>query len=147
VLFVSPRGFAEGDMSQTTLHHITVCTSCRQKGDTHQSGRDLIAQLRRALNTQSTEAPQFDVAGAACMAGCTTPCTVAFHAPRKASYLFGNIATQDDLAALVEFAKQYALLRDGWCSSVDRPARLRKATLARIPASFPPTSALSEAPS
>lgn len=70
------------------------------------------------------------------MAGCTRPCTVAFHGNGKAAYLFGDIATEGDIADLVEFARRYALLSDGWCSSVDRPGKLRRSALARIPATL-----------
>lgn len=73
------------------------------------------------------------------MAGCDRPCTVAFHGHGKASYLFGDLAQQDadqDISDLVAFARTYANLSDGWCSSLDRPGRLRKSTLARIPATL-----------
>ncbi|MEM1301965.1 MAG: DUF1636 domain-containing protein, partial [Pseudomonadota bacterium] len=41
-----------------------------------------------------------------------------------------------DIDDLVAFAQQYAYLHDGWCSSVDRPGKLRKSTLARVPAAM-----------
>ena len=112
-----------------TDHHITVCTSCR---DTHREtrpGYELITQLRAALKDDG-----YTVAAAACMAGCDRPCTAAFHAPGKASYLFGDLDPKLDVDDLVQFARQYAFLRDGWCSSLDRPGKLRQSTLARIPA-------------
>lgn len=70
------------------------------------------------------------------MAGCDHPCAVAYHAARKASYLFGDIDADKDIDALVAFARQYAVLHDGWCTAIDRPASLRKSTLARIPATI-----------
>lgn len=117
-------------------HHITVCTSCRDKTTKSRPGYELIDRLREALVGTG-----FDVAAVACMAGCDRPCTAAFHAPGKASYLFGDLDPNVDTPDLVQFARQYAVLRDGWCSSVDRPGKLRKSTLARIPALLTETSA------
>lgn len=70
------------------------------------------------------------------MAGCDHPCTVAYHGSRKATYLFGDIDPTEDIDDLVSFAKQYADLHDGWCSSVDRPGKLRRSTLARVPSAM-----------
>jgi predicted metal-binding protein len=70
------------------------------------------------------------------MAGCDSPCTVAYYGSRKATYLFGDIDPTEDVDDLVTFAQQYAYLHDGWCSSVDRPGKLRKSTLARVPSAM-----------
>ncbi|MBO9425714.1 DUF1636 domain-containing protein [Labrenzia sp. R4_1] len=116
-------------------HRITVCTSCRRKGTETRPGFELIERLRNALLAADDTMPEtFDVSGVACMAGCDRPCTIAYHGTSKASYLFGDIDPATDVDDLVAFAKQYAYLGDGWCSSVDRPGKLRKSTLARIPA-------------
>lgn len=124
-------------MNRTPIHRITVCTSCRHTGDTCRPGFELIEKLRAAINAAGDLiAEEFEVSGVACMAGCKRPCTVAYQASRKASYLFGDIEPDTDIEDLVEFARQYAVLHDGWCSSVDRPGKLRKTTLARIPASL-----------
>lgn len=118
-------------------HRISVCTACRPKGQNEKPGMGLITKLSEQLSiTDPALAEQFKVSGVACMAGCDRPCTVGFHASNKATYLFGDIEGEEDLASLVEFAALYACLHDGWCSSVDRPARLRKKTLARVPASL-----------
>ncbi|MEL6806277.1 MAG: DUF1636 domain-containing protein [Pseudomonadota bacterium] len=118
-------------------HRITICTSCRRKGTTCQPGYDLIAKLRRAITDAGSAVPEdFEISGVACMAGCDRPCTVAYHSTKKATYLFGDIEPETDIEDLVTFARQYAYLHDGWCSSVDRPGKLRTATLARVPAAI-----------
>ncbi|MEM8592666.1 MAG: DUF1636 domain-containing protein [Pseudomonadota bacterium] len=118
-------------------HQITVCTSCRHKGSTCRPGYELIEKLRRAIAAAGDAVPEeFEISGVACMAGCDRPCTVAYHATRKATYLFGDIDPAEDVDDLVDFARQYAFLQDGWCSSVDRPGKLRKSTLARVPAAI-----------
>ena len=118
-------------------HRITVCTSCRHKGTECRPGYELIEKLRRAIADAGDAIPEeFEVSGVACMAGCDRPCTVAYHGSKKATYLFGDMDPDVDVDDLVTFAKQYAYLNDGWCSSVDRPVKLRKSTLARVPASM-----------
>ena len=118
-------------------HRITVCTSCRHKGTECRPGYELIERLRRAIAAAGDAVPEtFEISGVACMAGCDRPCTVAYHGTRKATYLFGDIDPQADIDDLVSFARQYAYLQDGWCSSVDRPGKLRTATLARVPAAI-----------
>ena len=122
-------------MGHTSTHRITVCTSCRHKGSDCRPGYELIARLRKAIEAAGDAvAEDFEISGVACMAGCDRPCTVAYHGTRKAAYLYGDIEADSDIDDLVAFAQQYAVLGDGWCSSVDRPGKLRKNTLARVPA-------------
>ena len=88
----------------STRHRITVCTSCKHKGNHCRPGYELIDKLRRAIAEADDAVPEdFEISGVACMAGCDRPCTVA---------------------------------KDGWCSSVDRPGKLRRTTLARVPAAM-----------
>ncbi len=124
-------------MNRTPTHRITICTSCKHKGRSCQPGYDLINKLRQAISAAGDAITEdFEISGVACMAGCDRPCTVAYHGTRKATYLFGDICAEDDINDLVQFARQYAVLHDGWCASVDRPGKLRKTTLARIPAAI-----------
>lgn len=113
-------------------HRIIVCSLCRDRVTGLRSGEALCADLRSRLSDAS--AADFAVETVDCMAGCARPLTVAFEAQGKASYLFGSIDSGTDAGALVEFARLYASLADGWCNSGQRPARLAGKTLARIPA-------------
>lgn len=118
-------------------HRITVCTSCRHKGTECRPGYALIAKLRAAMDAAGGAiADDFEVSGVACMAGCDRPCTIAYHGSNKATYLFGDIDPDEDIKDLVAFAQQYSDLHDGWCSSLDRPGKLRKSTLARVPSAM-----------
>ncbi|MEM9639087.1 MAG: DUF1636 domain-containing protein [Pseudomonadota bacterium] len=124
-------------MDQPISNRITICTSCRHKGTNCRPGYELIERLRAAIKSAGDAIPEaFEVSGVACMAGCDRPCTVAYHSTRKATYLFGDITPEDDIDDLLSFARQYAHLHDGWCSSVDRPGKLRSSTLARVPAAI-----------
>lgn len=129
-------------MEQRSNHKITVCTSCRHKGHSCRPGYMLIERLRAAISTAGDAiSNDFEISGIACMAGCERPCTVAYHASEKATYLFGDIDPQENIDDLVDFAKQYADLDDGWCSATSRPPALSDKTLARVPAAVIATRA------
>jgi len=118
-------------MLNRSSHRIIVCSLCRDAVTGRRSGADLCAELQSRLSAY--KAPSFAIETVDCMAGCARPLTVAFQAQGKASYLFGSIDSGTDAGALVEFARLYASLADGWCNSGQRPARLAGKTLARIP--------------
>ncbi|PVB61058.1 DUF1636 family protein [Labrenzia sp. 011] len=116
-------------------HRIFVCTSCRDKTTGGRPGPQLIGRLKSALRSVCPVADtDFIVSGVACMAGCARPCVVAFQAAEKAAWLFGDMDPQADVDDLVAFARQYRDMGDGWCSSGQRPGKLRRTALARVPA-------------
>ncbi len=105
-------------------HTILICTKCR--------GADEANRLRKAL---APDLPAgYALRGVNCMAGCDYPCAVGFQADGKATYLFGDITSVEDIAAIGEFAWQFLESRDGWTSAGERPAALYNKTLARLPA-------------
>jgi predicted metal-binding protein len=115
-------------------HRITICTSCKHKGSACRPGYELITRLQKAIKAAGdTLSETFEISGVACMAGCDHPCTIAYHSTQKATYLFGDIEPDHDIDDLVTFAQQYADMADGWCSSTERPGKLRTNTLARVP--------------
>ena len=118
-------------------HTLTVCTSCRHKRTDCKPGLELMTRLRAALDTAGDAiASDFEISGIAYMTGCERPCTVAYHATAKTTYLFGDIAPEVDIPELVAFADQYHALGDGWCSSTIRPDKRPKSTVARVPAAL-----------
>lgn len=122
-------------MPETKRHHVTVCTDCRRRGGACRPGLDLMGRLADGLERLGVDArSDFSIAGTACMAGCDRPCTIAFQASGKATYLFGDIEPDADIDALVAFAELYLGLPDGMTREAQRPAGLRGKTLARIPA-------------
>lgn len=118
---------------QSAPHQVLVCKSCKRTERHRRPGVSMIANLRGAI-AETDFSEQFELKGTACMGGCEQPCSVAFRAPEKASWLFFNLDPIDDVADIVRFAKLYALLDDGWCRSVDRPGKLANNILARLPA-------------
>lgn len=108
---------------------IIVCSRCRSPIAGALAAQELIAELRAR-----PAAAGFTIETVACMAGCDRPLAVAFTAPGKASFLFGDIEPQRDADALLNFGDLYAGLDNGWCNEGQRPAGLKGKILARIPA-------------
>jgi predicted metal-binding protein len=113
-------------------HHIHVCTACRDREADDLPGEALITALRAGLAACGLS-DAFAVLDVNCMAGCARFCTVGFQADGKAAWLFGDL-TAADAPDLISFAQLYASLPDGWCRSNERPGKLSKTALARIPA-------------
>ncbi len=117
-------------------HQILICQSCRHTDSPCLPGLALLEKLRVAVGQAKGLAQDFEISGTACMAGCDRPCTVAWRATGKATWLFGDIDPDAAIDALVDFAKLYQRLEDGWCRAADRPGKLASSTLARIPAAM-----------
>lgn len=124
-------------MAAINTHKITVCTDCRIVGAPCRPGLALLARLNDSLSSLGArDNPDFSVEGTVCMAGCQRPCTIAFQASGKATYLFGDIDAETDVGALVDFAGLYADRLDGLTREAERPRALKGKTIARIPAVF-----------
>ncbi|MGO4621831.1 DUF1636 family protein [Ensifer sp. 2YAB10] len=116
-------------------HKITVCTDCRFTRGPCLPGAELIKRLNRSIAALGEPLDRdFSIAGTVCMAACTRPCTIAFQATGKATYLFGDISPEEDIDDLVRFAATYAERGDGMTRAAERPRGLKTKTLARIPA-------------
>lgn len=125
------------DKAKAAAHRITVCTNCRHVGRPCRPGLDLLKHLQAAISQAGrTLSDDFSLEGSVCMAGCERPCTVAFQATAKATYLFGDIEDAADIGALVSFARLYRDRPDGLTRECERPTALGGKTLARIPAAI-----------
>ncbi len=101
----------------------TVCASCP-------AGRDgFAAALRAALDDHGLSVGVREVD---CMSGCARSSTLAFRAPGKVAYLFGEIST-GDLPDLLTFARLYLASADGVLDDARPLGALRTKALARIP--------------
>src|SRR5690242_8930885 len=86
-------------------HQLVLCTTCRKTGADCKPGLSLLQSLNRTgdLGRAAGLPEDFGISGTACLSGCAHPCTVAFVADGKTSYLFGDIDPQENLEALIEF--------------------------------------------
>lgn len=102
---------------------ITLCATCAL-------GQGGFADtLRAALSAHALSA---EVTTTDCMSGCTRPSTLAFRAPGKTAYLFGDLSA-DDLPDLVVFAALYNASFDGTFTDARPLGALRTKAIARIP--------------
>ena len=67
-----------------------------------------------------------------CMSGCTRPSTIAFRAPGKTAYLFGDV-TESDLGDIRTFGDAYLHSADGSFADARIFGSLRTKAIARIP--------------
>jgi len=68
-----------------------------------------------------------------CMAVCKRPCTVAVSATNKWTYIIGDLDVSCDVEELLKYVDLYAASETGMPDYKDRPAAIRKGTIARIP--------------
>lgn len=106
-----------------TAHVAIVCGVC----PAGQAGFG--ATLAAALSAHSLE---IEVRQTDCMSGCTRPSALAFRAPGKVAYLFGDIGLAD-LEDLVRFAELYLQSADGSFADARLLGGLRLKAIARIP--------------
>lgn len=106
---------------------ITVCASCG-------AGLALAPALAEALAEEAVRAggPGAVVRETDCMSGCTRPGTVAFRAPGKTAYLFGDLGPAD-IADLCRFARLYHASDTGTFADARPLGALRLKAIARIP--------------
>jgi predicted metal-binding protein len=113
-------------------HRIVVCSRCVDARLGLPAVQTLKTKLLALLADHELSAVRVDEV--ACMAGCERPTAVAFTAPGKATYLFGDIDAATDAPNLLAFLRLYRTLPDGWSNEGQRPRALAGKTLARIPA-------------
>jgi predicted metal-binding protein len=122
-------------------HVMSVCTSCasahRTKQPIRKSGGERLLEQLQTLH-QRSPLETFSIQPAECLGACEQDCTIAFNAPGKHIYLFGNLPVDDEqlastAAAVMTFAGQYHAKFDGTISYLKCPELLKKRVLAKIP--------------
>ncbi len=122
----------EARTSPTEPVVVSVCINCRAEGDRDdaKAGAGFFAAMRAAAAAAGSP---IDVRPVQCLSVCKRPCTVALSAPHRYTYLFGDLAGEAGIAALLDGAKTYAVLEHGYMLWRERPEPLRRGILARIP--------------
>lgn len=129
-----------------TTHTLFVCTTCGstwEKGQrVGQSRGEALLETLQPVHSQWPWRDQFPLQPVECMSACSRPCSVALAASGKHTYLFGDLASpEEDLgdvcSAILNCATLYLQQPQGLMAWSERPQRLRKGLIARIPP--PPT--------
>jgi len=134
-------------MSETVLPAITeviICTTCRPSGasrDLPAAGAELFEAVQTQQLLQDDLGAQVRVRGMACLSSCSRACSVAFQAPGKHTYLFGDLQPDAETARhVLSCAALHAAAPDGNLARNERPERLRSGILARLPPSLEMTT-------
>lgn len=114
---------------------IHVCTACRRaRADLpdgfDQPGIALADALSAALAKKGSGIPVLPVE---CLAVCKRPCTLAFAAEGKWTYLIGDLDADSHLDEIVSAARAYAASANGIVPWKERPTCFRKGVVARVP--------------
>ncbi len=117
---------------------LIICTTCQPAGvsrDLPAAGEALLEAVQIATwGIDAAQQARIRVRGLACLSGCTRACTVAFQAPGKYTYFFGDlIAAGITAAQVLGCAQLHAYSTDGNLLRKERPERLRSGILARLP--------------
>ncbi|MBV1703700.1 MAG: DUF1636 domain-containing protein [Hyphomicrobiales bacterium] len=110
---------------------IDVCVSCRAAGDPAEprEGRPG-ARLAAALESVATDG--IEIARVDCLSVCKRPCTIAFSARGKWTYVYGDFGP-DAAADVLVCARTYADATEGIIPWKERPEALKRGVVARIP--------------
>jgi predicted metal-binding protein len=122
-------------------HVLSVCTSCAGAHRTKQTirrsgGERLLEQLQTLDRTAPLEG--LVIEPHECLGACDRACAIAFNAPGKYIYLFGDLPVDEEqlestATAVLKFANQYHAKPDGTISYIKCPELLKKRVIARIP--------------
>jgi len=118
-------------------HKLFVCKTCasvwqdgKRLGES--GGQKLLQQLQHLAQDWNLR-DQFLIEEVECMSACNRSCVIAFAAQGKLTYLFGDLAVDDSVSAVLQCASQYYANPDGLLPWSERPDALKKGILARIP--------------
>jgi predicted metal-binding protein len=122
-------------------HTIFVCETCAGVWkDSRQVGNSGGYLLLSELAEKATDWPlaeEFEIEGVKCMGACNRPCAIAFAAPHKSTYLFGDLNHSDSLSDLsadvLTCAAMYHQDPHGAMPWSARPERLKKGLIGRVP--------------
>ena len=126
--------------SSPPITELIICTTCRPAGasrDAPAAGAALFEAVQAARHPDAERWAGVRLRGMACLSSCSRACTVAFQAPGKHSYLFGDLVPDAETARhLLMCAALHVQASDGSLARHERPERLRSGILARLPPSL-----------
>jgi len=127
-------------------HTIQICTRCNfSKTAEEKEGVRGGAQLLERLSKKFERSPvkeHFVVESTNCMGACSKACIVAFQAPGKISWVFGDLNPRFSVPSLIEFAEKYYADPRGMVPYAQRPPDLASGLITRVhPVGVRPTEA------
>ncbi|WP_421994590.1 DUF1636 family protein [Reyranella sp.] len=120
-------------MTASTLY---VCISCRGTPpgppDAARPGARLLAAVER-LAAEQPQDMQLSIVPVECLSNCQRGCSAAIAAPGKWTYVIGDLDPDRHAGDIVAFARLHQGHQDGLPVWRERPAHVRKSTIARVP--------------
>jgi predicted metal-binding protein len=120
-----------------TKHVLFVCKSCgfssTQQVHLEKRGGDHLLQQLVALQAQWHLQSEYRVEAVPCLSACDRRCVVALSAPNKMTLMFGDLPPLESAVEILQLAEQYYRSPDGIVPRQERPEKLKKGILARIP--------------
>jgi predicted metal-binding protein len=109
-----------------------VCVTC--KGPDEQAGSPGLA-LYEALGEALRAHPEDHIAlvPVECLSVCKRPCTIAFSAVGKWTYVVGDLTAADHAGDIITAALRYRASETGIVPWRERPVAIRRGVVARIP--------------
>lgn len=118
-------------MASSTLH---VCITCRGGNPAAAEGLRPGARLLAAIEQRLDAAGDgIVVAPVECLSNCQRGCSAAVTAAGKWTYVIGDLDPDLHAGDLVDFARQHQAHALGLPVWRERPANIRKSTIARVP--------------
>jgi len=117
-------------------HTIQVCIRCNftktaEEKEGKRGGAQLYDNLLKKIEKWSLK-DEFAVEPTRCMGACGTACVVAFRAPGKISWVFGNLNPRFSVRSLLEFAEKYHADPEGKVPYAERPPEMAAGLVARL---------------
>lgn len=116
-----------------SVPRLHVCITCRAGTAPAEGEPPPGARLLAALSALLDDAGALRLAPVACLANCERGCSAAISAAGKWTYLLGGLGPAH-AADLIAYAATYAASQNGTVMPSRRPASLRAAVIARVPA-------------
>lgn len=117
-------------------HTLFACVTCDPRGETKDSsalGNKILEALQDAVTRDAHLCDKVEVQKVTCMGGCEQPCTVAFAAPEKVTWVFTQ-QSPETVPAILHAAKLYVERPQGQMLREERMPALQGCVLCRVPA-------------
>lgn len=117
-------------------HTIQVCIRCNftktaDEKEGVRGGTQLYDNLMKKYEKWPMKG-EFQVEQTRCMGACGNACVVAFQAPGKVSWVFGNLNPRFAISGILEFAEKYHADPKGMVAYAERPADLAAGLITRV---------------
>ena len=109
-----------------------VCTTCKtSEPDAARSGHAFHQAIEAELRARAEH--RIALVPIECLSVCKRPCTVALAGTGKWTYLFGDLATPDQVGDVITVAIRYGASENGIVPWRERPPAIRRGIVARVP--------------